>query len=76
MNEFLPVSRADMEARGIEQLDYICITGDSYVDHPSFGISIISRVVEDQGFTVGVLAQPDWKSNQDFESWAGRNTGF
>ena len=67
MNEFLPVSRADMDARGIDQLDFICITGDSYVDHPSFGVSIISRVVEDQGFTVGVIAQPDWKSRRDFE---------
>ena len=76
MNEFLPVSRADMEARGIEQLDYICITGDSYVDHPSFGISIISRVVEDQGFTVGVLAQPDWKSNRDFEKLGRPKYGF
>ena len=67
MNEFLPVSRADMDARGIDQLDFICITGDSYVDHPSFGVSIISRVVEDQGFTVGVIAQPDWKTRRDFE---------
>ena len=74
--EFLPISRADMEARGIEQLDYICITGDSYVDHPSFGISIISRVVEDQGFTVGVLAQPDWKSNRDFEKLGRPKYGF
>lgn len=52
--------------RGIEQLDFICITGDSYVDHPSFGISIISRMIEDCGFTVGMIAQPDWKSDRDF----------
>lgn len=63
---FLPVSKQDMTDRGIEQLDFICITGDSYVDHPSFGISIISRVVEDCGFTVGIIAQPDFHSDRDF----------
>lgn len=62
---FLPVSREDMEQRGITQLDFICITGDSYVDHPSFGISIISRMVEDLGFTVGIIAQPDMKNDRD-----------
>ena len=67
MNEFLPVSRDDMEKRGIEQLDYILVTGDSYVDHPSFGISIISRILEDKGYSVGVIAQPDWKSDRDFK---------
>ena len=56
-----------MQERGIEQFDYICITGDSYVDHPSFGISIISRVVESLGFTVGIIAQPDWHSVRDFK---------
>ncbi len=66
MNEFLPVCREDMEQRGIEQLDFICITGDSYVDHPSFGVSIISRVIEAEGYTVGIIAQPDWRSQKDF----------
>ena len=64
---FLPISKEDMCERGIEQLDFICITGDSYVDHPSFGISIISRMIEDQGFTVGIIAQPDWKTDRDFK---------
>lgn len=63
---FLPISKQDMQERGIEQLDFICITGDSYVDHPSFGISIISRLIEDMGFTVGIIAQPDWRSQRDF----------
>ena len=63
---FLPISKQDMAERGIEQLDFICVTGDSYVDHPSFGISIISRMVEDMGFTVGIIAQPDWHSTRDF----------
>ena len=63
---FLPISKEDMAERNISQLDFICITGDSYVDHPSFGISIISRLIEDQGFTVGIIAQPDWHSDRDF----------
>ncbi len=66
MNGFLPVSKKDMAERGIEQLDFICITGDSYVDHPSFGIAIISRMIESLGFTVGIIAQPDWRSDRDF----------
>ena len=66
MNGFLPVSKKDMAERGIEQLDFICITGDSYVDHPSFGIAIISRMIESLGFTVGIIAQPDWRSERDF----------
>lgn len=62
---FLPVSRHDLISRGIAQLDFICVTGDAYVDHPSFGIAIISRVVEALGFTVGVIAQPDISSDAD-----------
>lgn len=67
MNDFLPVSQQDMEERGITQLDFVLLTGDSYVDHPSFGISIISRVLEANGFSVGIIAQPNWKTNDDFE---------
>ena len=63
---FLPISKEDMAERNISQLDFICITGDSYVDHPSFGISIISRIIEDLGFTVGIISQPDWRSDRDF----------
>lgn len=55
---FLPVSKEDMEERGIEQLDFICFTGDAYIDHPTFGIAIISRMIEDAGFTVGIISQP------------------
>ena len=66
MNEFLPVSREDMAVRGIEQLDFIIVTGDAYVDHPSFGTAIISRVIEAEGYTIGVIAQPDWRSDRDF----------
>ena len=66
MPDFLPVSREDMERRGIEQLDFVLVTGDAYVDHPSFGTAIIGRVLEDAGFTVGIISQPDWRSAKDF----------
>lgn len=62
---FLPISKEDMRERGIEQLDFICLTGDAYVDHPSFGIAIISRLIESLGFTVGIIAQP--VSDSDFK---------
>ena len=65
MPDFLPVSREDMERRGIEQLDFVLVTGDAYVDHPSFGTAIIGRVLEDAGFSVGIISQPDWW-NDDF----------
>lgn len=55
---FLPVCKEDMKERGIERLDFICVTGDAYIDHPTFGIAIISRMIEAAGFTVGIIAQP------------------
>ena len=61
MPEFLPISRADMQRRGWEQCDFVYIIGDGYVDHPSFGHAIISRVLEDAGYKVGIISQPDWK---------------
>ncbi|HNX64550.1 MAG TPA: YgiQ family radical SAM protein, partial [Oscillospiraceae bacterium] len=67
MSGFMPISKKDMEDRGIDQLDFVYITGDAYVDHPSFGVAIISRVLESKGFTVGIISQPDWKSNDDFK---------
>lgn len=63
---FLPISKEDMEQRQWDQLDFICITGDAYVDHPSFGIAIISRVLEAKGFRVGVIAQPNPANGKDF----------
>src|SRR5450631_871130 len=65
---FLPTSRAEMDALGWEQCDVIIVTGDAYVDHPSFGMAIIGRVLEAQGFKVGIIAQPNWHSTQDFEA--------
>lgn len=63
---FLPVTRREMDAMGIEQFDFVYVTGDSYVDHPSFGVAIIGRVIEKLGFTVGIISQPDWRSTKDF----------
>ena len=64
---FLPTSREEMSALGWRQCDVIIVTGDAYVDHPSFGMAIIGRVLEAQGFKVGIIAQPDWHGTQDFE---------
>ncbi|MCX7922971.1 MAG: YgiQ family radical SAM protein [Clostridia bacterium] len=63
---FLPISKKDMEDRGWDELDFLYISGDAYVDHPSFGHAIITRLLESEGFKVGIIAQPDWKSNKDF----------
>jgi uncharacterized radical SAM protein YgiQ len=65
---FLPTSRAEMAALGWSQCDIIIVTGDAYVDHPSFGMAIIGRVLEAQGFKVGIIAQPDWRNTGDFAS--------
>ena len=65
---FLPTTRAEMAALGWAQCDVIIVTGDAYVDHPSFGMAIIGRVLEAQGFKVGIIAQPDWHGTRDFEA--------
>ena len=66
MNPFLPVSKKDMKERDWEQLDFVLVSADAYVDHPSFGAAIIARVLESQGFRVGILAQPDWRRQESF----------
>ena len=63
---FLPICKQDMKDRSWDELDIILITGDAYVDHPSFGTAVIARVLEAAGFKVGVIAQPDWKTSDDF----------
>jgi uncharacterized radical SAM protein YgiQ len=65
---FLPMSREEMDALGWDQCDVILVTGDAYVDHPSFGMAIVGRVLEAQGFRVGIISQPDWRSTADFEA--------
>jgi uncharacterized radical SAM protein YgiQ len=64
---FLPTTRAEMAALGWQQCDIIIVTGDAYVDHPSFGMAIIGRVLEAQGYKVGIIAQPDWHGIEDFQ---------
>ncbi len=64
---FLPVCAEDLAVRGIEQLDFIYVTGDAYVDHPSFGHAIIARVLESHGYSVGIIAQPDWKDDKSIQ---------
>lgn len=63
---FLPMSRKDMEERGWDSIDFLFISGDAYVDHPSFGHAIITRMLESEGYRVGIVAQPDWRINNDF----------
>ncbi len=66
--KFLPTSRAEMEALGWDSCDVVLVTGDAYVDHPSFGMAVIGRVLEAQGFRVGIIAQPDWQSAEPFKA--------
>ena len=74
--EFLPISRSDMENRGIEQLDFVYVIGDAYVDHPSFGHAIISRVLESHGYSVGIISQPDWKDPKSINILGKPRLGF
>ena len=73
---FLPTTRKEMDELGIEQFDYIYITGDAYVDHPSFGAAIITRLIESMGFTIGVIAQPDWHTDRDFRRFGAPKYAF
>lgn len=73
---FLPVTREDMEARGWEQVDFVLVTGDGYVDHHSFGTAIIGRLLENRGYRVAILAQPDYRSAEDFKRFGRPKLGF
>ncbi len=73
---FLPTTKADVEARRWSEVDFVYVTGDAYVDHPSFGVSIITRVLEKEGFRVAVLAQPNYKSCEDFKRFGRPRLGF
>ncbi|VWL93560.1 Ribosomal protein S12 methylthiotransferase RimO [Collinsella intestinalis] len=73
---FLPVSRDDMEARGWDQCDFVYICGDAYVDHPSFGMAIISRVLEHAGYRVGIICQPDWTDPASIAALGEPRLGF
>lgn len=75
-NKFLPISKEDMLERGWDQLDFIIVTGDAYVDHHSFGTAIIGRVLENEGYKVGVIPQPTWKDTEDFKKLGTPRLGF
>ena len=73
---FLPINKQDMQQRGWHYVDYVVVTGDAYVDHPSFGTAIISRVLEDEGFKVAILSQPKWNNCEDFKRFGRPRYGF
>ena len=73
---FLPINYREMKERGWEQVDFVLVTGDAYVDHPSFGTSIISRVLESFGYRVGILSQPDWSGPEPFREFGRPRLGF
>lgn len=73
---FLPMNRKEMEERGWEQPDFVYLTGDAYVDHHSFGVAIISRVLESQGYKVAILSQPDWKQPECVKEFGEPRLGF
>lgn len=75
-NKFLPICKDDMIERGWEQCDFVLVTADAYIDHHSFGTAIISRVLENAGYKVGIIAQPDWKSVDDFKKLGRPRLGF
>ena len=73
---FLPLTRQDMLERGLDQLDFVYIIGDAYVDHPSFGHAIISRILESRGYTVGIISQPDWKDDESIAIYGKPRLAF
>ncbi len=75
-NGFLPINKQEMLERGWDAPDFVYVTGDAYVDHPSFGVSIISRVLEDAGYRVAILSQPDYKSCEAFKEFGRPKLGF
>jgi uncharacterized radical SAM protein YgiQ len=74
--DFLPISKQDMEKQGITQLDFVYVIGDAYVDHPSFGHAIISRVLQSHGYSVGIISQPDWKEKDSISVLGEPRLGF
>ena len=73
---YLPISKQDMIDRGIEQLDFVYVCGDAYVDHPSFGHAIIARLLEAHGYSVGIISQPDWKDDNSISILGVPRLGF
>ncbi|MCI7595289.1 MAG: YgiQ family radical SAM protein [Lachnospiraceae bacterium] len=75
-HQFLPLCKEDMQERGISQFDFVYVVGDAYVDHPSFGHAVISRVLESHGYTVGIIAQPDWKDEKSIDIYGEPRLAF
>ena len=73
---FLPITKQEMLERGIRQPDFVYVIGDAYVDHPSFGHAVISRVLESRGFSVGIISQPDWKDDSSISVFGEPRLGF
>lgn len=73
---FLPITKEEMQARGWEQVDFVYVSGDAYVDHPSFGHAIITRLLEANGYKVGIIAQPDWKNSESITVFGEPRLGF
>ena len=73
---FLPISKKDMDERGWDQLDFVIVTGDAYVDHHSYGTAILGRLLERYGYKVGILAEPDYNSAEDFKRFGKPTLGF
>ncbi len=76
IHDFLPISKEDMKRRGIDRLDFVYVCGDAYVDHPSFGHAIITRLLESYGYSVGIIAQPDWKDDASISVLGEPRLGF
>lgn len=76
IHDFLPISKEDMKRRGIDRLDFVYVCGDAYVDHPSFGHAIITRLLESYGYSVGIIAQPDWKDDASISTLGEPRLGF
>jgi uncharacterized radical SAM protein YgiQ len=76
MNNFLPINKKDMIERGLETVDFVLISGDAYVDHPSFGTAIIGRVLEAHGYTVAICAQPDWHNDEILKQYGMPNLAY
>ncbi|MGM9659132.1 MAG: YgiQ family radical SAM protein, partial [Faecousia sp.] len=73
---FLPITKQEMQERGWESCDFVYVIGDAYVDHPSFGHAIISRVLEAHGYSVGIISQPDWKNPKSIDVFGRPRLGF
>ena len=76
MQDFLPVTKQEMNERGWEEADFVYVTGDAYVDHPSFGAAIISRLLESRGYRVGMISQPDWRKKESIQVFGKPRLGF